>query len=188
MTVLFTRRKLLACTLCATSGLLMNQAIATPSSDTLIIYFSRTGTTAGLAEKIAERTAAECIGLELQIPYAQADSEMTDIARNERRSGARREIATVIPDLSAYRNIFIGSPYWWGGLSIPMRTFLSDHPMNGKRVIPFVTSGSSSPAGAWDDIRSLCRQAVIEEGFHVTERSAQNCEQKLEEWLARLGF
>lgn len=188
MTVLFTRRKLLACTLYATSSLLMNQAKATPSSDTLIIYFSRTGTTAGLAEKITERTAAECIGLELQIPYAQAYSEMTDIARNERRSGARREIATVIPDLSAYRNIFIGSPYWWGGLSIPMRTFLSDHPMNGKRVIPFVTSGSSSPAGAWDDIRSLCRQAVIEDGFHVTENSAQNCEQKLEEWLARLGF
>lgn len=166
----------------------MNQVVATPSSDTLIIYFSRTGTTAGLAEKIAERTAAECIGLELQIPYAQAYSEMTDIARNERRSGARREIATVIPDLSAYRNIFIGSPYWWGGLSIPMRTLLSDHPMHGKRVIPFVTSGSSSPTGAWDDIRSLCRQSVIEDGFHVTERSAQNCEQKLEEWLSRLGF
>ena len=63
----------------------------------------------------------------------------------------------------------IGSPYWWGGLSIPMRTFLMDHPLAGKRVLPFCVSASSSPSGAWADVRTFCPNAQIAEGFHTTE-------------------
>ena len=79
---------------------------------------------------------------------------MTYFARDERSRNARREIATAIPDLSAYDIVVIASPYWWGGYSIPMRTFLMDHPLDGKRVLPICVSASSSPEGAWADVRN----------------------------------
>lgn len=95
---------------------------------------------------------------------------MTGIARSERANNARREIAAAIPDLSGYDAVVIGSPYWWGGLSIPMRTFLMDHPFAGKRVLPFCVSASSSPSGAWADVRTFVRMLRLPKAF--TRRKA----------------
>ena len=104
-------------------------------SKALVIYFSRTGTTRQLAQMIGRAVEAPLLELILREPYAQEYGAMTDIARSERASGARREIATTIPDLSGYDTIYLGSPYWWGGISIPVRTFLQDHPLAGKRAV-----------------------------------------------------
>lgn len=137
---------------------LVRGSLAASGSDTrakaIIIYFSRTGTTKGLAEAAAAATGADLLELTLKEPYADDYSAMTGIARSERANNARREIAAAIPDLSGYDVVVIGSPYWWGGLSIPMRTFLMDHPLAGKRVLPFCVSASSSPSGAWADVRT----------------------------------
>lgn len=113
---------------------------------------------------------------------------MTGIARSERANNARREIAAAIPDLSGYDVVVIGSPYWWGGLSIPMRTFLMDHPLAGKRVLPFCVSASSSPSGAWADVRTFCPNAQIAEGFHTTESRATSSRDDLVAWLKRSGL
>ena len=124
----------------ASAGLVRG-SLAASGSDTrakaIIIYFSRTGTTKGLAEAAAAATGADLLELTLKDPYADDYSAMTGIARSERANNARREIAAAIPDLSGYDVVVIGSPYWWGGLSIPMRTFLMDHPLAGKRVLCF---------------------------------------------------
>lgn len=115
-------------------------------------------------------------------------SENAGIARSERANNARREIAAAIPDLSGYDVVVIGSPYWWGGLSIPMRTFLMDHPLAGKRVLPFCVSASSSPSGAWADVRTFCPNAQIAEGFHTTESRAASSRDDLAAWLKRSGL
>lgn len=107
----------------ASAGLVRG-SLAASGSDTrakaIIIYFSRTGTTKGLAEAAAAATGADLLELTLKDPYADDYSAMTGIARSERANNARREIAAAIPDLSGYDAVVIGSPYWWGGLSIPM--------------------------------------------------------------------
>ena len=146
----------------ASAGLVRGSLAASGSNTrakAIIIYFSRTGTTKGLAEAAAAATGADLLELTLKDPYADDYSAMTGIARSERANNARREIAAAIPDLSGYDAVVIGSPYWWGGLSIPMRTFLMDHPLAGKRVLPFCVSASSSPSGAWADVRTFCPNA-----------------------------
>ncbi len=183
------REAIAGLTLAAAVFSISGPAIAAPDGKkSVVIYFSRTGTVEGLAKEVAKVTGADIIRLDLKEPYAPAYSDMTDIARNERASGARREIATDVGDLSAYENVFIGTPYWWGGISIPMRTFLTDHPMAGKRLMPFVVSASSSPAGAWEDIRRICTEAKIEKGFHVTQSQAPGSTAELHKWLKELGF
>ena len=171
---------------------LVRGSLAASGSDTrakaIIIYFSRTGTTKGLAEAAAAATGADLLELTLKEPYADDYSAMTGIARSERANNARREIAAAIPDLSGYDVVVIGSPYWWGGLSIPMRTVLMDHPLAGKRVLPFCVSASSSPSGAWADVRTFCPNAQIAEGFHTTESRAASSRDDLAAWLKRSGL
>ena len=181
-----TRRTILQAAVAAAFAGAACAATAASAKKSIVIYFSRTGTIEGLAKTVAQLTGSDILKLELVKPYADEYSAMTYIAREERASGARREIATKIPDLSGYDTIYIGTPYWWGGVSIPMRTFLTDHPMAGKTVVPFVVSGSSAPDGAWADIRKCCPKEKILEGFHRTQGEASGCEADLKAWLKSL--
>ena len=113
-------------------------AAAAGKGRSIVIFYSRTGTIKGLAQSVAELTGAETLELALEQPYAANYSDMTYIAREERQKGARREIATTIPDLTSYDTIFLGTPYWWGGVSIPMRTFLMDYPLDGMLFVLFL--------------------------------------------------
>ncbi|BBF23602.1 flavodoxin [Sutterella megalosphaeroides] len=159
--------------------------VLSPSGRTIVIFFSRTDHTATLAERAAQKLGCELLRLELREPYASDYGDMTDIAREEKRSGKRREIATAIPDLAAYDTVYLGSPYWWGGISVPVMTFLADHPLAGKRVKPFVVSASSGPSGAWADLRKACPEAKLEEGFHTTESSLEGSLDEFDAWLAK---
>lgn len=111
----------------ASAGLVRG-SLAASGSDTrakaIIIYFSRTGTTKGLAEAAAAATGADLLELTLKDPYADDYSAMTGIARSERANNARREIAAAIPDLSGYDAVVIGSVRLqyrpvWGALYLP---------------------------------------------------------------------
>lgn len=159
--------------------------VSSPSGRTIVIFFSRTNHTATLAERAAQKLGCELLRLELREPYAPDYGDMTDIAREEKRSCKRREIATAIPDLEAYDTVYLGSPYWWGGISVPVMTFLADHPLAGKRVKPFVVSASSGPSGAWADLCKACPEAKLEEGFHTTESSLEGSLDEFDAWLAK---
>lgn len=182
-----TRRTVLTTAAALAAASWSGLAASAGKSKSIVIFFSRTGTIKGLAQTVVKLTGADVV-LELRLvkPYAANYSDMTYIAREERREGTRREISTKIPDLTPYDTIFLGTPYWWGGVSIPMRTFLMDHPLEGKTVVPFVVSGSSSPEGAWEDIRKYCPKAKVLEGFHRTQSKASGCEADLKAWLQRL--
>lgn len=149
----------------------------------IIVVYSRTGNTFGLAQRIHEKTGYPILRLQLVKPYAENYNDMTYLARDEIRSDARREIATKIPDLSGYTDIYVGGPYWWGGLDVPMRTFLQDHPLEGKRIHPFITSGSSSPRGAIEDIRRLCPKATIEPHFYSSNSEVSSALNNLDKWI-----
>ena len=83
--------------------------------------------------------------------------------------------------------VFLGSPYWWGSLSVPMATFLMDHNLAGKCVYPFITSGSSSPAGALSRIRELCPQAEVGEYFYVPGSQASGAADDVKAWLKKIN-
>lgn len=191
--VMTARRMLLAAGAATTVAALVPGAVraaaaeaqAPASGRPIVIFFSRTNNTATLAERAAQKLGCELLCLELRAPYAPNYGDMTDIAREEKRSGKRREIATAIPDLSAYDTIYLGSPFWWGGISVPVMTFLADHPLVGKRVKPFVVSASSGPSGAWADLRKACPDAKLEEGFHTTESSLEGSLDEFDAWLAK---
>ena len=73
----------------ASAGLVRGSLAASGSetpAKAIIIYFSRTGTTKGLAEAAAAATGADLLELTLKEPYADDYSAMTGIARSDSRS------------------------------------------------------------------------------------------------------
>lgn len=91
------------------------------SSDTLVVYFSRTGeqynvgvidkgNTAIVADMIIEHTGADSFEIlpeEDYYPYTY--KELTDVAKQELNDNARPAYKGEVPDLSQYSSIFIGA-------------------------------------------------------------------------------
>ena len=93
-------------------------------SKLLVLYFSRTGeqynvgviekgNTAIVAEMIGEATGADLYEiLPADDHYPMTYKELTDVALQEQRDGARPAYAGELPDFDRYDTIFIGAPVW----------------------------------------------------------------------------
>ncbi len=183
---MFKRRTVLSAAIAATAvfaGSVHAKQKEKTQGKSIIFVYSKTGNTLRLAERIAEKTGAPLIQIKPLHPYAKQYAQMTDLARHQIETNATIPLTTKIPDLSQYTDIYIGGPYWWGGLDVPMRSFLTEHPMEGKKIFPFITSGSSNPQGAIDDIKRLCPKATIEPFFYCPGSRAYSSLSDLDIWI-----
>ena len=85
-----TRRTVLTTAAALAAASWSGLAASAGKSKSIVIFFSRTGTIKGLAQTVVKLTGADVV-LELQLvkPYAANYSDMTYIAREERREGTR---------------------------------------------------------------------------------------------------
>ena len=116
-------------------------------NSTLVVYFSVTGNTRGVAEKIADITGADVYEIKAakeytseDIDYDNSDSRTT---HEQNDSSARPEIGSDTISLEGYTTIYIGYPIWWGQEPRIMDTFVESYDFDGITMIPFCTSGSS---------------------------------------------
>lgn len=125
--------------------------------DTLVVYFSATGTTKGVAEKIAAVTDADMYEIVPAEPYSSADLDWND--DNSRTTtemndkDARPEIGSGDVSLEGYSRVYIGYPIWWGDAPRIMSTFVEKYDFEGKTVIPFCTSGGSGIGKSGDNLK-----------------------------------
>ena len=117
-------------------------------SSTLVVYFSATGTTKGIAEKIADVTGADIYEIVAAVPYTDEDRDWTNsdsrcsIEQND--TSVRPAISSEQLTLDGYSVIYIGYPIWFGQEPRIMDTFVESYNFGNAKVIPFCTSGSSS--------------------------------------------
>ncbi|WP_295095452.1 flavodoxin [Ruminococcus sp.] len=128
-------------------------------SDTLVIYFSRTGNTEKIAEYLKELTDADSYVIEAAIPYTNDDIKYQDdkcrANKEQNDKSVRPEIANPIDSIASYDTIFLGYPIWWGQEPRIIDTFLESFDFSDKTVIPFCTSGSSGIAASEKNIADL---------------------------------
>ncbi len=176
------------------------------SSDTLVVYFSRTGeqyevgvidkgNTAIVADMIVEQTGAdvfEILPQEDYYPYTY--DELTDVAKKEQNDNARPAYAGEVPDLSQYSTIFIGAPVWWGDWPMIMYTFFEENAdaLSGKNLIPFSTHAGSGLSGFDQKLSEACPNSTVGTGLAIAGTDAQNDPEKVRqsvgEWLSELGY
>ncbi|MDO4851073.1 MAG: flavodoxin [Actinomycetota bacterium] len=118
----------------------------------VVVYFSATGTTRGVAQKIAAATGSDVYEIVPAEPYTSADLDYNDSSSRTTiemaDSSARPALAGDPIDLSAYSTVYLGYPIWWGDAPRIMSTFVESVDLDGKTVIPFCTSGGSGIGGS----------------------------------------
>ena len=179
---------------------------AAAGSDTLVVYFSRTGeqyevgvidkgNTAFVADMIVEKTGADAFEIlpeDDHYPYTY--DELTDVAKQEQNENARPAYAGEVPDLSGYNTIFIGAPVWWGDWPMIMYTFFENNAdaLAGKTLIPFSTHAGSGLSGFDSKLSSACPDSTVGEGLAIAGTDAQNDQDSVRstvnDWLSKQGY
>ena len=114
---------------------------------TLVAYFSASGITAKVADKLADALGADIYEIRPETPYTKADLNWMD--KNSRSSIEMNDktIRPAIADQNArideYNTIFLGFPIWWYVAPTIINTFLESYDFSGKKIILFATSGGS---------------------------------------------
>jgi len=149
----------------------------------LVVVFSCTGTTKGIAEKIAALTGAELVDLVPAQPYTAEDLNYNDRSTRatveQNTPDARPEIANDI-SLDGVTTLYLGYPIWWGQAPRIMSTFVESHDFTGIMVIPFCTSGSS---GAGRTGETLGEQAGTGTFLGSTRFSSGVSDAELQSWI-----
>ncbi len=136
-------------------GTVVPEPEAGEKSRTLVVFFSATGHTRTVAEKIAELTGADMAEIVPAVPYPPEDLDPGDSTTRETAEHntpeARPEIGEDI-SLEGYDTVYLGYPIWWGQAPRILSTFAESHDFTGITVIPFCTSGSSGIGSSAEDL------------------------------------
>lgn len=151
---------------------------------TLVIYFSKTGTTKALAEMLADRLGADTYQIEEAQPYTSADLDWnvpTSRANLEQGDDdSRPAYKGKLPDLSSYDQVIIGHPTWWGRPPRLIQTVIEHLDLSGKRLATFATSGGSTYVQA---------QTVMDRILdHPAPGCVLNNERNIVSWLTAIDF
>lgn len=134
----------------------------------LVAYFSASGVTAQVAERLAAAVNADCFRIEPMVPYTKADLDWTN--KSSRSSvemanpDSRPEIKEANPDMSLYDTVFVGFPIWWYVAPTLINTFLERFDLSGKTIVPFATSGGSGMGKTNANLAPSCKGAKLIDG------------------------
>ncbi len=125
---------------------------------TLVAYFSATGTTKRVAERVAKEKDATLYEITPAQAYTAADLDWNDRQSRSTRemndSASRPALGGDSIDVAVYDTIYIGYPIWWDQAPRAVYTFIDQHDLKGKVLMPFATSGGSSISGSVKHLRS----------------------------------
>lgn len=134
----------------------------------LVTYFSASGVTAKVAERLSEAIGADLYEIEPQVAYTKADLDWMDkksrstIEMNDPAS--RPAISGKRDNMDVYDVVFVGFPIWWYVAPTIINTFLESYDLTGKTIIPFATSGGSGMGKTNEKLIPSCPGAKLLEG------------------------
>lgn len=155
-------------------------------NNVLVAYFSATGTTAELADKLAKVTGAKLHEIKPQQPYTSADLDWmnkksrSSVEMNDK--SFRPAIANQMENMAQYDTIFLAFPIWWYVAPTIINTFLEQYDLTGKKIIPVATSGGSGMGNTNKELVQSCAGAELKEGkvfsVHVSENELKTWAEK----------
>ena len=153
-------------------------------ADILVAYFSATGTTKGVAERIAAVTGGDLYEILAADPYTSDDLNYNDRSsrstseQNDKK--ARPKIGSEDISLEGYTTIYLGFPIWWGEEPRILDTFVEKYSFEGITVIPFCTSGGSGIGRSGPNMEALAGSGTWLEGKRF---SGNVSEADLQSWI-----
>ncbi|MDD5223225.1 MAG: flavodoxin [bacterium] len=154
----------------------------------LVVYFSHSGNTREIANRIHEHAGGDVFEV---VPVDQYPADYDAVvaqAKRELNSGYKPALKTKVKDFGRYDVVFIGYPVWWSTVPPPVVTFLSESDLSGKTIVPFCTHEGSSFGHSVTDISRLCPRSTVFDGLAVRGSDVKKAQNKVSAWLQGLKF
>ena len=123
----------------------------------LVSYFSASGVTKKVAEKVAAAINGDLFEIEPVKKYINEDLDWTNKQSRssiEMNENIKPEISTKVPNLDEYETICLAFPIWWYKEPTIIDKFLEENDITGKKIYVFVTSGSSSVDSTYKSLKN----------------------------------
>ena len=154
----------------------------------VIIYFSATGTTKKVAGYIKNATNGDLIEIVPKEKYTDSDlnygNDNSRANKEQNDSKARPAISNNI-NTDSYDVIYLGYPIWWGDVPKIILTFLDNHNLDGKTIIPFCTSGSTGISGSLSTLKNYNKNVNWIDGKRF---SSSATEDEVKNWVNGLKY
>lgn len=153
-------------------------------SKILVSYFSASGVTKGVAEKIANSVEGDLFEIEPVEKYTDADLDYMD--KNSRSTiemndkSFRPPIKKKIENIDDYDTVVIGFPVWWYTAPTIINTFIEENELIGKSIYVFCTSGGTGIDGCLNDLKKTYTNLNFVSGKRLTNNMN---EEDIKNWL-----
>ncbi|WP_298565531.1 flavodoxin [uncultured Phascolarctobacterium sp.] len=138
----------------------------------LIAYFSYSNNTYKTAQLLQNKIGGDFFAIEPATPYSTTDYRSVDSqGLREVRSGYKPPLKNKLANIADYDVIFLGSPIWWGTMAPPVATFLGEHDLANKTVVPFCTHGGYGAGSYFADTAKAAPNARVLTGLALDRRS-----------------
>ncbi|MBN1871556.1 MAG: NAD(P)H-dependent oxidoreductase [Candidatus Omnitrophica bacterium] len=152
----------------------------------LVVYYSRTGTTKKIAQAIARN-----LGGDIEEIIDKKDRRGPTnylIAGKDAATKRLTEIDDTKKDISSYDIVVIGTPVWAFTMAPAIRTFITRHKESLKNIAFFCTQGGAGSKRTFKDMEELCGKRPVEVLEATTKEVMKDMfKQKISEFIERLS-
>ena len=163
----------------------------------LIVYYSRRGenlvngeiqtlqigNTEMAAMILQKITGAEIFRILPRKDYPEEYCLCIDLARQDLLRGKRPKLKVYPEQMDSYSRIYLGYPNYWGTMPAPVFSFLEHYDFTGKEICPFCTYEDTGFGHSLEDLKKVCKAAVIQEGFSVRGMEVANETEAIGRWV-----
>ena len=152
----------------------------------LVVYFSYTGNTRKIAQKVKEELQCDILELKPVKPYSTDYQTVVDEEQNNESTKKIPEIQDINIDLNNYDEIIIGTPVWWYTIAPVVRTFFKQNDLTKKTIIPFATNAGWL-GRTFKEIENLCQNSKIQNEMNIVFKSYSDqlvtSEVEIQNWI-----
>lgn len=165
--------------------------VPAPTSKTLVVYYSASGSTKAVAENIAKDTGADIFELVPKNQYSSADLNYNDKesrVTREHDDPSLRDVELVSDQPANWANydtVFVGYPIWWAIAAWPVDNFVKHNDFSGKRVIPFATAAVTDIGNSGEQLHEMAGTGSWEQGIRFYSNASAS---EVAAWVDTLGI
>lgn len=156
----------------------------------LVVYFSCSGMTQKVAEKLATATNSDLYEILPKNPYTNEDlnwrNKQSRTSIEMKDPSSRPAIKNKVKNIEKYDVVYIGFPIWWYVAPRIINTFLEQYDFSGKTIVTFCTSGGSGFGNTISELKPSCSNTV--KWVEGKRFSSSVSEQELKNWANSLNI
>ena len=154
---------------------------------TLLVYYSYTGQTKLIANKIQSKLDCDVVELKPTIPFSTDYQEIVDEYQNNESDKKCVEIEELNINLEEYDKVIIGTPVWWYSITPVLREFLSKYDLSGKKIYLFATNAGWL-GRTFNEIENICNGDIQKElnikfSEDYREKKCLTSEEEINNWI-----